>query len=263
MKYLAIGPAAMGMFSLMGAVYSLKDKLKNIEEISGASAGSFIGLFLSLGKTPEETIEFLFQFDFMKFYKLKLKNLISKYGFVDFSDFKIYLKDFLNCDPKFKDLSKKLYVAVYNVNYEKTEYLSIDTHPEMSVIDAVCISMSIPLVCTSTVVNDIHYSDGGMFETVPLNPFIDKPKEEVIGIELDFLNIKDRKIKNIKDFLSSLYSRAVRGYSSGYDKKKFNIITVRQLNDISIFNFKMTQEDKMKLFFDGYNTARFQSGLAI
>ena len=263
MKYLAIGPGAMGIFSILGAIYYLKDELKNVQEIAGASAGSLIGLFLSLDKDPDEIVQFLFDVNIESFYKLKLKNFLTKFGFIDIFEIKKLLKNFLKVDPKFKDLSKKFYVAVYNVNYERTEYFSVDTHPEMSVFDAVCISMSIPIMFTSTLIDDVYYSDGGIFEKVPISPFIDKPNKEVVGIELDFLNLTNRKIKNIKDFLSFFYGKTIRCCSSGYDKKKFNIISVNQLEGINILNFKLSSEDKLKMFFDGYNTARLHSGLAI
>ena len=263
MKYLALGPGAMGIFSILGAVYYIKDELKNVQEISGASAGSLIGLFLSLDKGPDEIVQFLFDTDISGFYKLKLKNFITKYGFIDVFEIKKLLKNFLKTDPKFKDLPKKFYVAVYNVNYEKTEYFSVDTHPEMSVFDAVCISMSIPLLCTSTLIDDVYYSDGGIYEKVPITPFIDKPDKEILGIELDFFSLTDRKINNIKDFLSFFYEKTIRHCSSGYDKKKFNIISVNQLEGINNLNFKMSSDDKLKMFYHGYNSARFHSGLVI
>lgn len=263
MKYLAIGPAAMGIFSLLGAVYHLKNELKNVQEIAGASAGSLIGLFLSLDKDLDEVVRFLFEIDISQFYKLKLKNFITKFGFIDLFEIKKLLKNFLKVDPTFKDLSKKFYVAVYNVTYERTEYFSVDTHPNMSVFDAVCMSMSIPLMFTSTVIDDVYYADGGLFEKVPLAPFLDKPNKEVLGIELDFLNISNKKIKNIKDFLSLFYGKIIRYCSISYDKKNFDIISVNQLEGINILNFKLSNEDKLRMFFDGYNTARLHSGLAI
>ena len=263
MKYLAIGPGAMGIFSIMGAVYHLKDELKNVQEIAGASAGSLIGLFLSLDKDIDEVVRFLFEVDISEFYKLKLKNFITKFGFIDVFEIKKLLKNFLKVDPTFKDLPKKFYVAVYNVNYERTEYFSVDTHPHMSVFDAVCMSMSIPLMFTSTVIDDIYYSDGGLFEKVPIAPFLDKPNKEILGIQLEFLNVTNKKIKNIKDFLSFFYGNTIRCCSTAYDKKKFNIISVNQIEGISILNFKLQNDDKLKMFFDGYNTARLHSGLAI
>ena len=110
---------------------------------------------------------------------------------------------------------------------------------------------------------DMYYSDGGLFEKVPLAPFLDKPNKEILGIELGNYNSRERKIKNIKDFVSFFYEKIINNIDINYDKQKYNIISVNQIEGVSILNFKMTPEDKMRLFFDGYNTARFHSGLAI
>ena len=54
MKYLVIGPGALGLFSFIGLLHKIKHTLDDVEEISGASAGSLIGLFLSLNKETDE-----------------------------------------------------------------------------------------------------------------------------------------------------------------------------------------------------------------
>ena len=53
---LVIGPGSMGFFAMLGVLQVLEDngKLSNVHEISGASAGSMIGLFLSIKKIRME-----------------------------------------------------------------------------------------------------------------------------------------------------------------------------------------------------------------
>jgi predicted acylesterase/phospholipase RssA len=260
MKYLAIGPGAMGMFSLAGSIYWLEDQLEEIEEISGSSAGSIIGLFLSLNKKPQDIIDFLFNVDFLTYYKFKLKNFVSKFGLIEASNAKQLFIDFLGRDPKFKDLKKKLYISVYNVNFHKTQYFSIDTHPNMSAIDAMFMSISIPLLFTSSKLDDSIYIDGGIFEKIPMSPFLNKKREDVLGIEIDFLCTNKSQINSFKDFMQFLYSKCMRSCSVEYDKKVFNIITLKQNENISIFDFKMHQNDKWKLFYEGYADAYRHSG---
>ena len=86
MKYLAIGPGAMGVFSLIGALHSIKDQLDTVEELSGASAGALIGLCLSLNKETTEIFDFLFKIDMVKYYKFKIKNFINNFGFINSLD---------------------------------------------------------------------------------------------------------------------------------------------------------------------------------
>lgn len=263
MKYLALGPAGMGIFSILGSLLYLKDKLHDVEEISGASAGSCIGLFLALEFEIQQIIDVFFELDFLTHYKFNIKNFLNRYGFVDMSTIKGLFVEKIGFDPKFKDLKKKLHVAVYNLNYDRTEYFSVDTHPDMSVIDAIFMSMSIPIIFTSTKINDSVYVDGGIFEKIPLTPFLNKDPKEIFGIEIDFLDSKNKTISNAKDFLFFIYSKCIRSCSLTHNKSFYNILVIQQLEDVSLMNFKMSNDDKLKLFFQGYNTALCHSGLTI
>ena len=261
MKYLAIGPGAMGIFSLLGSIYCIEEYLDEIEEISGSSAGSLIGLCLCLNKKPQEIFDFLFNIDILTYYKFKLKNLINNFGFINLSNSKQLFIDFFGFEPTFKDLDKKLHVGVFNVNFQKTQFISIDTHPEMSVLDAIFMSMSIPLLFTSSKLDNSLYIDGGIFEKIPMSPFLNKKREDVLGIEIDFLNTNKTEINNFKDFLQLIYSKCIRSCSVDYDKKLFNIITLKQDDSINLFDFKMSTENKLKLFYNGYAATRAHSGL--
>ena len=183
-----------------------------------------------------------------------MKNFIKKYGFINLSSIKEEIIDFLGVNPKFKDLKKKLIVSVFNISYSKTEYLSVDTHPEMHVIDAVIASMSIPFIFTSKKINSSYYIDGGLFERIPLGPFLGKAKEDVIAVQLDIRCYKDIKITTFKDYLFLIYFNFITKSCLSYDKQLFNIVDIQQDENISLLDFKMNEETKMKLFFLGFNS---------
>ena len=254
MKYLAIGPGAMGIYSFLGYIYKLKDKLDDVKEISGASAGSMIGFLLSSGKDINEINNFLFKIDFKKYYKFSMKNFIKKYGFINLGAIKEEIIEFLGKNPTFKELNKKLIISVFNISFSRIEYISVDTHPDMHAIDAVLASMSIPFIFTSRKINSSYYIDGGLFERIPLDPFLGKPKEEVIGLQLDIRCYKDLKISNFKDYMFLIYFNFVTKACLSHDKHLFNIIDLQQDENISLLDFKMTEETKMKLFFLGFNS---------
>ena len=50
MKYLSIGPGAMGIYALIGALKGVESELHEVKEIAGASAGSILALFMGLGR---------------------------------------------------------------------------------------------------------------------------------------------------------------------------------------------------------------------
>jgi predicted acylesterase/phospholipase RssA len=74
------------------------------------------------------------------------------------------------CDPTFEELDMKIYVSAYCLNTSTTEYFSRDTHPKMKVIDAVCMSMAIPLIFACGKYQGRTYVDGGTQEQYPMVP---------------------------------------------------------------------------------------------
>jgi NTE family protein len=57
MKYLVLGPASMGIYSMIGTLKALESKLVDVKEISGSSAGAILALFLALGMSIDEILE--------------------------------------------------------------------------------------------------------------------------------------------------------------------------------------------------------------
>ena len=73
----------MGFFSMLGILQVLEDngKLSNVHEISGASAGSMIGLFLSI-KNPykvKDILETSLSIDVPNYVKPNLQTFLNKF----------------------------------------------------------------------------------------------------------------------------------------------------------------------------------------
>ena len=64
-------------------------------------------------------------------------------------------------------------------------YFSRDTHPDMKVIDAVIMSMSIPVVFATSMYDGKTYVDGSTTEFHPVAPFYDKRPTDVavVGVK--------------------------------------------------------------------------------
>ena len=250
MKYLVLGPGALGYFSLLGYVKSIEDKLEGIKELSGASAGAIISLFLSVGLSVDEIIKFSFDFNVPEFVKIDLGCFFNKFGFVDIDPIRSKLIEFCKGNPKFKELNKKLHVSAFCLNTSKTEYFSVDTHPDMYVIDAVCMSMSIPFIFTSTTYKGKTYVDGGLIEKYPFLPFIDKKPYEVHITGIKSNTTFKENIESPIDLLQSVAEGAMKireDYTKDINK------TVINVEDIDVFDFDMGYEDKLKLYFMGVN----------
>jgi len=254
--YLVIGPAAMGIYSFIGSL-SLID-LNKVEEVSGSSAGAILGFFICLGKTHEEIREFCLNLNLTELSKMSITTFITKFGLISHEPIKKKFKEFCGGDPTFSDLPKKLYVTSFCVNKFETEYFSADTSPYMSVIDAVCMSISVPFLFESIKYNKFTYLDGGTFENVPSLAFLNKDPKDVLVLSLEINKKHLPEIKTIRDFINSVIHVAVNNRIScntQYKEVRFDI------GDVNIFDFSMSDDDKLKLYFLGYQIALTQLGL--
>ena len=254
-KYLVIGPSAMGIFAFLGSL-SVID-LDAIEEVSGASAGSVLGLFICLGKTAEEILEILMGIDFKILSTMNLVSLINNFGLISLEPIKKVLKELCG-DPTFRQLSKKLYITSFCVNKTETEYFSIDTTPDMSVIDAISMSISVPFLFESVKYNNLTYIDGGIVESIPMMAFLNKDQDDVLILQLEQNKIHIPEIKTLKNFINGIVQMTV------YNRivyKTFSKIINFDLGTIDVFDFLMSYDDKLKLYVLGYQTALIHLGL--
>ena len=253
--YLVIGPAAMGLFAFMGSL-SVID-LSKVKEVSGASAGAILGLFICLGKTVEEIIEFCLKLDLKELTTMNLLSLITKFGLISHEPIKKVLKEFCG-DPTFSQLDKKLYVTSFCVNKSETEYFSIDTTPDMSVIDAVCMSIAVPFLFETVKYNNFTYLDGGTFESAPVMAFLNKDPNDVLILQLASNKVQVSEIKSLKDFIYNIIQLAI---NNRVIYKTFSKSIFIDLGTINIFDFLMDYDNKLKLYLLGYQTALTQLGL--
>lgn len=244
-EHLVLGPGGMGFFALLGAYGNLEHQLVSLKEISGSSAGAILALFLGMGMSSQEILDASLGVNIKELAKYNIKSFVDKYGLIDHSQIKETLVTICQGDPTFAELKRKVYIAAFNVNHGKTIYFSKDTHPDMSVIDAVCMSISVPFLFSSFQWNNELYIDGGTMESYPANPFLDKPKHKVLVIKLLTSN-SSTTITSLKDFVNSLIHFTLKNRQS-YDTM-FHVLTL-DTSHVNIFDFNMSNDDKLKLFF--------------
>jgi len=255
MKYLVIGPGGQNFFSYLGVLKYMEKEIQNIEEISGTSSGSLISFFLCINKSIDEIIEFGFEINQNELGKFKLKNLFTKFGLIDTENARDKIIELAGINPTFKELQKKLYVGIYNLNFQKTEYFSRDTHPDMHVIDAICMSMSIPILMTSMKYNDCYYIDGGFLDKFPLYPFMNKNVNDVFIIKTIYNVEPYTNIKTFKQFITSIMLKCITSAQETYKYSDYKFLDVPFLEGISSIDLNLDTETKWKLFLNGYSVA--------
>ena len=253
MRYLVLGPASMGIYSLIGTLKALEPKLVDVKEISGASAGSILTLMLALGMSVDEILEVSLSLDISKLVKVRIGSFFNKFGFVDMEPIRDTLVTICGSDPTFEELDMKIYVSAYCLNSSSTEYFSRDTHPKMKVIDAVCMSIAVPLLFSCGKYQGRTYVDGGTQEQYPVTPFLDKKPHEITCVKLKMEQTYQDNINNPRQFVESLIRSTLINRVEYKDSS--NVIEVN-VGDTNIFDFSMSYEDKIRLYNMGYFTVK-------
>jgi len=251
MKHLIIGSGGMVGIKFIGILKSLSDqgKLNDIETISTASIGSIIGTFFVLYKgNMNDIARMMIESEPpTKLVNLNIKTFIKKYGFIDGEALKEYFKNSGLKDITFRELYQlnpiKLIISTYDITNSKTVYMSIDTTPDLDVLDAIIRSISVPLLFTPV---DGRYIDGSFAEINPGGCMIGL--SDVFELRCGFVKLLDEKKPSLFTYiLRILYAVLISRIS--YDD--FPRITVEA--DFDIFEFSMSREKKEKLYLEGYS----------
>jgi predicted acylesterase/phospholipase RssA len=251
MKNLVIGPGAMGYFAYLGSIYNLQNAgmLDDLESISGSSAGAIVAYLL-----------LIYKFDFKKIVKKSFSVNLNMYIKPDLASFfqtygAISVKDILKKevpDLKFKDfLPMKLYIPTFCVERSATVYFSTDTHPDMSALEAVAMSIAVPLMFSSEKLGGLHYIDGGIQESVPYTPFLGREDDTLI---LKLVYNEFYEINNISSYANCLMNAML--FRNRLMSKTFKNLLFIRLDDISVTNFTMPCLDKLRLFAHGYEETK-------
>jgi predicted acylesterase/phospholipase RssA len=249
MRYLILGPGALGFYTMLGYLMKNESQLRDIEEISGASSGAIIGFFMLSNKSLQEIFDLTITIDLSDLTKVELKTFINSFGFINHELIKQKLIEIWGGNPTFKELPKKLYVSAYCLNTLEVEYFSRDTHPDMHVVDALCASISIPVIFAAYESKDKRYTDGATNEGIPAVPFLHKHYSDVLCVEVLTNLSSDLKLDTLLDYFKAI---ALTGWKN---KINYDVPIVRlDTGTINVLDFKASFETRLKLFMIGYGS---------
>jgi predicted acylesterase/phospholipase RssA len=127
---------------------------------------------------------------------------------------------------------------------KKNIYFSHKTHPTLSIIDAIYMSISVPLAFEPMIFNDFRYIDGGYTEDSPCMLYIDKEDVAILRLKYTPQNTCKTLIEYFIQLMDIIFlNRTIYSY------KTYHI----NFKEYSCSNYKMSDSDKMKLFTNGYN----------
>jgi len=224
-------------------------QLDSIEKIAGTSSGAMNGLMYAIGYSPKEIQQAIGATQFQKFNQVGvpffggLVRMRKKYGYystkrIEETFEKLIATKGLSPDITFKQLHeltltnrryKDLYITGTSLNNQKTIVFSYETYPEMRIVDAMRVSLTVPFYFEAIFVNkngsltdkenctdcDIMV-DGGVLANYPFFVF-DTPVTDslgftkyvanpnTIGLKLESPNQLDTAIEQIAPYDISGY----------------------------------------------------------
>lgn len=248
MKYntLCLSSGGIRGFYLLGAIKYLVDKkiidMNNINTFIGTSIGSIISLLLSIGHSIDTLINIFYTMDFSKLdIELNFDNIFENYGIDNATKIitviQTLLYDKINLyDISFKNLFEKTKkeIKIISVNYSKQKEVlfSYKTSPNMSVILAIRMSISIPFIFNPVKYKGDLYIDGAILNHFGIE-YCNLDSSIALCFNEDFEKI-NKDVNNLFDFIMGIMSIVY--------KKVIN----KNLNHKNIIKLKVnTTDEKM------------------
>ena len=200
-KHLVLSGGGPIMIQLLGAIQHLEAKkfidLKNIESIYGTSAGAIIGVIICLKYDWETINDYIIKRPWQDVFKIKVEKIFESYSKKGIFDLKTIEKCFktlfdakdvpmdITLEDFYKYSNIELHFFSFEINEFKIDDISYLTHPKITLLTAIQMTCSLPILITPVCIDDKFYIDGGIVCNYPLKYCIDSGKniDEILGFK--------------------------------------------------------------------------------
>jgi predicted acylesterase/phospholipase RssA len=289
-KRLVLNGGGIHGISYIGAFKILEEnqELREIEEFVGVSAGSICCLGLVLGYTSDEMRGIIDNIELISERDISILSLFEKFGINNGNSIKKSIETILKgkgfkrgitLSELYKSTGKNFIIVVTNVSKFRAEYLNHETEPDLGVIEAIRMSISIPLYFEPVEYKGDYYVDGALSDNFAIKP-INAKRESLCksnnSKECLVLKIvttpelsetyRRERIKKIDDFPSYMCS-ILKMTLNMSDSIRFNnheeklgdkerVVLIETTETVDAVDFELTKENKDRLYKIGYNTMR-------
>ncbi len=261
------GGETKGLAQLGALHYFWENRQLNYQSIthySGASAGSLISLLLVCGYTPFEIWTHVYGVD--SIFSLQLPNssssLFSSYGLMSVDGVIGKVRELVEAKydklptllELYQETQKTLVISVTNLTEQHVEYCSYISTPNLSCLDAVRASCSIPGVFKSIWREGSVYIDGSILDNLPTRP-IDDGITPLLGIVVSGKN--EPEPNNFVTYIGGIVALTVNALTNQTILNLQSNCTILELSVPSIapWEFIMNSKKRQDLFFEGYKKA--------
>ena len=234
-KHLVISGGGPTLVQALGAIQHVEQQkfidLSNIETIYGTSAGAILGTLICLKFDWETINDYIIKRPWHEVFPINIQKIFEAYTKKGIFDVKTVEKIFkplfsakdLALDINLQDFynySKiELHFFAFDINDFKIEDISYKTHPNISVITALQMTCSLPVLVAPVCIDNKCYIDGGIVCNYPLNKCLELyNQDEILGIKNQYdKNDSNRVDSNstMLDFLMSFVFKMIQNMDTG------------------------------------------------
>lgn len=186
-----IGPGGTRAYYYLGALRALAEAgvLNDVHMWVGVSAGSLLGVLLAAGFTADQLYDESISTDLLALIQVNtFQSLLASWGLMSTLPLEqrlsLLLKAKLGLVPTFKELQdatgKTVVVVASDLDARTPLYFSPETTPDVSVVDAVVASCTVPLLFSQRTYAGHRVIDGAFTDPYPLH--IGARKTNTLGL---------------------------------------------------------------------------------
>jgi len=234
-KHIVISGGGPSLFQYLSALQYMHENKKidldRIESIYGTSAGSIVGVLLCLKYDWETLNDYMILRPWHDLFRIKVSNIFEAYknrGIFDKTIIEKVFKPLLDAKDlsinitlkEFYEYSKiELHFFTFEINNFCIEDISYLTYPDLSVIDAVIMSSTLPVLMCPKIMENKCYIDGGVMANYPLKYCIEsgKKEEEILGLCNQYDVQQKHQVdndSNLLEFILCFFFKMFRSLSS-------------------------------------------------
>jgi NTE family protein len=264
MKNIVFSAGSMGGLAFVGAWKALEEAglTQSLIGFSGCSIGSIIALLTSIGYTGDELKNMAHSLKYKDLSDFQILNTLNNLGLETGEKIKHLLEKLLERKIGRKKMTfkehyqitgRKLWINASCVEHDKCYYYSVDSEPDMDIILAVRMSISLPWIMAAVRYKGLTYIDGGFHDPCPVNMF-SADDTLVLRVRNDHTTDPDAHefIQHTSSIIFSAYRRLHHHLSTTL--KEYNIIWLD--SNIGSISLDVSKKDRKRLVKIGYQTLR-------
>ena len=244
------GVAGISFIGSLSAIESNYD-IKNIKTIIGTSCGSIMGFMISLGYSSSELEDLILNINLLKLINISdnfCNDFLNNFGIDDGSKIINLMIIFLKNKCSKKDITFKELYDMFNIdlvitgtciNEHRVDYFNYHDNPDMSVLTAIRISISIPFYFTSPKIENKLYADGGIIDNYPIY-YKRLRSDNFIGFNLCTVFENKKDIPNIQDYIDSIITCVRKSFIKNDNNYQHKTIKINY--DINMMDFTIVMK---------------------